>query len=187
MKASTYFVLAGALCMSHVHADPRPEPGIHAGDPAPRVPAGGSGSYSVTGDDFHLASTTAPYHTDGLGHLYCESGASIRIASAAVHIPAGRRLAYLDLWGRDDSPSDIVSATLYATCHASDAPGDALNTTLATVTSEGHSGLFFEDSTVPTHYANPEQCAYSINLQLGLSGACEGDALLVSKVRVVWY
>ncbi len=178
MKASTLFVLASALCMSHVDAD--------AGDPAPRALAGGVGSYSVTGDDFQLASTTAPYQTDGTGHFYCDAGAPTRIASAAVHIPAGRRLAYLDLWGDDDSASDFISATLYATCHASDAPGGALNSSLATVTSEGHSGLFFEDAMVPTHYADPEQCAYSINLLLGTAGTCEGAALLVSKLRVVW-
>ena len=40
---------------------------------------------------------------------------------------------------------------------------------------------------VPTHYADPEQCAYSINLLLGTAGTCEGAALLVSKLRVVWY
>lgn len=147
------------------------------------VPAGRS--FAMTGDDFRMASTSADYGTEGYGYLYCPSGSAVRVASATVDVPAGHRLAYLDLWGTDDSTAEDLSASLIATCHTSDAAGSPNNFVLAEVDSAGLSGDFFQDTLIPEHFANPEQCAYAINLVFG-DGFCEGTDLMLQKVRVSW-
>lgn len=208
MKAATCLFLASAMLALDGHADSRletvtdpvalaevglPPDAINtmrlvADATLPDAPRGvGGGSHAVTGDDFQMAASDAEYQTDGRSYLYCSAGETSLIASAAIHVPAGRRLAFIDLWGRDDSPSDVVSATLFSTCHPSEGPGAPANTILATVTSTGQSGTFFADEPIPEHDADPLHCSYSINLQLGSAGPCEGDALLMSKVRLVWY
>jgi hypothetical protein len=141
----------------------------------------------MDGDDFRMAATFSAYDTQGNGYLYCPAGASVRVASAAVNLPADRRVEYLDLWGVDNSAGDILGATLFATCHASDAAGSPGNTVLAEVDSNGISGAFFRDSAIPEYFADPEHCAYTINLVFGEDGTCEGDALLLHKVRVTWF
>jgi hypothetical protein len=40
---------------------------------------------------------------------------------------------------------------------------------------------------MPEHHADPAHCSYRISLQLGTAGACAGSALVLYKVRVVWY
>ena len=142
-------------------------------------------SYAMTGDDFRMAATFSGYDTDGRGYLYCPSGAAVRVASATVDLPADHRLLYLDLWGKDTSTSDVLKASLIATCHASDGAGSPNNIVLAEVDSSGLTGDFFQDTLIPDHYPNPELCSYAINLVLG-EGTCEGDALTLHKVRVSW-
>lgn len=206
MKAATCLFLAAAMFAPDGRADSPLEP---VTDPAelaafglppdaantmrlvadpntPVEPRGVGTFHAVTGDDFQMAASDAPYRTDGNSYLYCSAGETSRIASATIEIPAGRRLTYLDLWGRDDSAADVVSAVLFSTCHASGGPGAPSNTILATVTSAGQSGTFFAHEPVPEYHADPAHCSYSINLLLGTEGPCEGDALLLSKVRVGW-
>lgn len=206
MKAATCFFLASAMLALDVHAGSRLEPVIGpdalaavglppdardtmrlvADAPTPDAPRGVGSYHAVTGEDFQMAASDAEYQTDGTSYLYCSAGETSRIASAVIHVPAGRSPMYLDMWGRDNSAADVVSASLYSTCHASDGPADPQNTLLATVTSAGHSGSFFADEPVPGHHADPAHCTYNINLQLGTAGTCEGTALVLYKVRVVW-
>lgn len=212
MKFTSCFLFIGALVSLHAAADPRRE---RVEDPAQLTAMGFAAdatnvwrlvdddmshaedvraidgvpvgqSYSMTGDDFRMAATFSDYDTDGNGYLYCPSGAAVRVASASVDVPADHRLLYLDLWGEDDSTGDVLRATLIATCHATDGAGSPNNLVLAEVDSSGLSGDFFQDTAIPEHYANPEQCAYAINLILGEDGTCEGDALTLQKVRVTW-
>lgn len=205
MRITTCIVLAGALLALDGHAGSHAEP---VTDPAelaalglppdaagtmrlvadagtPTRPRGSGTAHAVTGDDFKMASTDSAYHTDGRSHLWCAAGESTRIASAAIEVPAGRRFAYLDLWGLDESATDDITAVLYSTCHASDGPGAPSNTVLATVTSAGNSGAFFTYEMIPDQPADPAHCTYSINLLLGANGTCEGPALTLYKVRVV--
>jgi len=206
MNAATCLFLVGAMLALDSHADSHLEPvddpaelaavglppdavdtlRLVADANAPDAPRGGGNFHAVTGDDFHMTSTDRQYQTDGNSYLYCNAGETGRIASAVIEVPAGRRIIYLDMWGKDDSAGDVVSATLFATCHPTVGPGAPGNLILATVTSAGQSGAFFADEVVPEYRADPDHCSYSINLLLGTDGLCEGDALLLSKVRVVW-
>ncbi len=159
---------------------------------APVRPLGGheddAASYSVTGDDFRMASSSVGYDTTGQGTLQCTAGAAPSLASAVVHVPSGHRLMFLDLWGYDASPKDIT-AFLLATCMDESHTGNPSQTVLAQVRSQAAGGpspgRFFDRSTIPSYYANPARCGYSINLALG-GGACEGSALSLYKARVVW-
>jgi hypothetical protein len=206
MKAATCLFLASAMLALDGHADSRLEPLIDTGAMAaagrppdatharrvvahatvPGAPRGAGTYHAVTGDDFQMAASDAEYRSDGTSYLYCSTGEATRIASAVIHVPAGRSPTWLDMWGHDNSAADVVSASLYSTCHASDGPDDPQNTVLATVTSAGQSGPFFADEPVLGYHADPAHCTYSINVQLGTAGTCEGTALVLYKVRVAW-
>ena len=205
MKITTCIVLAGAMLALDAHAGSHAEPvtdpaelaalglppdaigamRLVASAGAPAVPRGSGTPHAVTGDDFKMASSDSAYHTDGRSHLWCPAGESYRIASAAIDVPAGRRFAYLDLWGVDESATNDITAILYSTCHPPGGPGGPSNMVLASVTSDGAPGAFFAYATIPDHAADPAHCTYSINLLLGASGTCEGTALVLHKVRVV--
>src|SRR5690606_10172051 len=57
-----------------------------------------SHAYSIIGGDFQMTSSASDYSTGGNGALSCPTGQSVRIASATVRVPDGKRLAYIDMW-----------------------------------------------------------------------------------------
>ena len=142
-------------------------------------------AYSIIGDDFQMTSSASDYSTGGNGALSCPTGQSVRIASATVRVPDGKRLAYIDMWGSDASPTENITASLFATCQLSGGAGNPSNIILASVQSSGAPGNYFNFATIPEHYVDTERCAYTINLQLG-SGICQGADLRSYKVRVIW-
>ena len=160
------------------------DPGLPDRAPLGSTPT--NASYAMTGEDFVTISSLSDYNSAAYGHLYCPTGATSRIASASVNVPTDRRLFFLDMWGRDASATQDMSATLYATCQPADGAGTPNNFVLAEVTSPAivGDGDFFEFDTVSETYFDPQRCGYSVNLVLG-SGTCVGSDLTLYKVRVV--
>lgn len=153
------------------------------------VPSIDGRSYSVTGDDFSMVSTTAAYLTSGNSYLFCPVGSGGNNAAAVVHVPDGHQLEYLDFWGGDDSTTENMTAYLIETCMADDSDTTGYQTILAQISSSpnpsGAPGDFFRDALIPTYYADPRSCTYTVNVVLS-TGTCQGEDLIAYKVRVTW-
>ncbi len=166
--------------------DTNPPPSVASSDRS-GLPAVDGISFSMTGDDFVQLTSGSLYDTDGQSSMYCRSASpgQGRLLSAAVQVPDGRRLEYLDLFGSDTSAAEDIGASLFATCYIADAT--LTQGIIAQTTSTGlPPGEFSTYVAIPEYYADTRECSYSIVVNLGIGATCEDAALKLRKVRLVW-
>ncbi len=176
----TAFFLLAAAVLAATHAEAAGQRAAGAATTSPRPQGTSVDQYAnLTGDDFHMAASTAAYTTFGNSSLACSASGGVRIASATLHVPDGASLDWLDVFGNDGAASDDLKVWLYKTCGFSPS-----NSALAEVVSSGATGDFFKFASIAGHRVDNEQCTYSINLMLG-EGTCN-TSLKLYKIRVLY-
>lgn len=143
-------------------------------------------STTVTAEDFQQSQSNGQYQAADYSQLQCSGGSPFFHAS--VRLPSGKRLKYLDVWGKNTSAFPITT-TLLSVCKADDNPGTTNNTIIGQYISPAPGAGGYSDwVTLPAGiYTDTRHCAYMILAALGDSSyACLGSSQVFYKARVVW-
>lgn len=134
-----------------------------AAETEPAAPPAGTAWTTALGYDFRRVSdgqTLASNPT--LGTFWCVAPSSLEYAYARLDIPKFRKIRYFRLWGQDFSSTKNVSAILRRVCLPDTAAAaNPVQTTLATVSSNGSPGGFTVNATIdPPVEVDSGQCTY---------------------------
>ena len=144
-------------------------------------------STTVTAEDFQQKASNGQYQAMSYAQLQCDTGSPY--FNANLRLPSGKRLEYLDVWGRNTSAFPIRT-TMFSACKADDTPGTTINTIIGQYTSAAPgTGGYSTWVTLPDGvFTDTEHCAYEITISFGdpATFTCQGSTQVFYKARVVW-
>ena len=162
-----------------------------ASNSRPLDPEGGAPTVDtstiVTAEDFHHKLSNGQYQAVAYAQLQCDTGSPY--FNANLRLPSGKRLKYLDVWGKNTSAFPIKT-TLLSACKADDTPGMTTNLILGQYTSAAPgTGGYSSWVELPAGvFTDTKHCAYEITISFGdpATFTCQGSSQIFYKARVVW-
>ena len=140
---------------------------------------------SIDSRDFIPIFGTTPYAESSAGNLTCSGANSGNLFIAQVPLPpapAELDLKQIAMWGGDFASVDS-QVRLDRYCQSEFSASIPAQTNLATLSSSGNSGNYFDASTLNFRVSDQQSCVYMVVVRIGLNG-CVDNTLSVARVRV---
>jgi hypothetical protein len=140
---------------------------------------------TVDARDFIPVFGNATYSESGAGNLVCSgpNGSQFFIAQLPLPpAPVELDLKQVAIWGGDFSASD-ASVSLDRYCQSEFSASTPVKTTIASLSSSGNGGNYFDSVTLNRRVNDQQTCVYMISVQLGLNSCSGGANLSLARVR----